>query len=81
MPNVFVVPPRGFRFFFYSNEGTEPPHVHVERGGARCKWWLTPSSLAWNDGFSPPQLRTIRRIIEERLNEILESWHAHFAGE
>lgn len=21
----------GFRFFFYSNEGTEPAHVHVEK--------------------------------------------------
>jgi len=30
MPNVLKV--RGFRFFFFSREGTEPPHIHVERG-------------------------------------------------
>ena len=30
MPTVLVVD--GHRFFFYSNEGTEPPHIHVETG-------------------------------------------------
>lgn len=28
------------RFFFYSNEGTEPPHIHVEQAGAVAKFWL-----------------------------------------
>ena len=30
----------GFRFFFYSNERLEPPHVHVEKGEER-----------WNEHF------------------------------
>lgn len=79
MPSVFRTPPEGYRFFFYSNEGTEPPHVHVEKGGGRCKYWLT-GELAWSDGLSPAQLRTIRRILRERLQEIREAWDAHFAG-
>ena len=29
------------RFFFYSNEGSEPPHVHVESGDGTAKLWLT----------------------------------------
>jgi hypothetical protein len=80
VPNVFSTAPGGYRFFFYSNEGSEPPHVHVEKGAARCKWWLTPARLAWNDGFRPPQLRAIRRIIGERSAEMLEAWHGYFPG-
>lgn len=26
--------PAGYRFFFFSNEGNEPPHIPVERGDA-----------------------------------------------
>jgi len=35
MPTVLVVD--GFRFFFWSNEGTEPPHIHVEKADAAGK--------------------------------------------
>jgi len=42
MPTLWVED--GFRFFFYSNEGSprEPVHVHVEKGGAEAKFWLLP---------------------------------------
>ena len=42
MPVLFRA--RGFRFFFYSNEGnpTEPVHVHVEKDGLEAKFWITP---------------------------------------
>jgi len=44
---------RGFRFFFYSNEGTprEPMHVHVEKDDMEAKFWLLPEvRVAYNDG-------------------------------
>jgi hypothetical protein len=42
MPTLWVED--GFRFFFYSNEGSprEPVHVHVEEGGTEAKFWLRP---------------------------------------
>jgi len=42
MPTVFRE--RGFRFFFYSNEGSprESLHIHVEKGSAEAKFWLEP---------------------------------------
>ncbi|MDQ3015894.1 MAG: DUF4160 domain-containing protein [Bacteroidota bacterium] len=40
MPNVFRKD--GYRFFFFSNEGNEPPHIHIELGGAYAKFWLDP---------------------------------------
>ena len=36
----------GFRFFFYSNERQEPPHVHVEKGDGEAKLWLQPVQVA-----------------------------------
>jgi Domain of unknown function (DUF4160) len=42
MPVVFRV--RGFKVFFYSNEGTprEPVHIHVEKDDLEVKFWLIP---------------------------------------
>jgi hypothetical protein len=34
------------RFFFYSPENSEPPHIHVETGDATAKYWLEPVELA-----------------------------------
>jgi Domain of unknown function (DUF4160) len=35
----------GFKFMFYSNEGTprEPVHIHVRRERDEAKFWLLPS--------------------------------------
>ncbi|MCB9870153.1 MAG: DUF4160 domain-containing protein [Planctomycetes bacterium] len=32
MPTVLRI--GSTRFFFYSNEGNEPPHIHIEQAGA-----------------------------------------------
>lgn len=58
MPTVFRE--RGFRFFFYSNEGSprEPLHIHVEKDNGEAKFWLTPEiRVAYNDGFDAQTLR------------------------
>ena len=28
-----------YRLFFFSNEGGEPPHIHVEREDPPAKFW------------------------------------------
>ena len=35
----------GLRFHFYSDEGAEPAHVHVDAGDGECKFWLI--QLVW----------------------------------
>ena len=40
MPTILYV--QGWRFFFYSNEGSEPMHVHAVKGEAECKYWMHP---------------------------------------
>jgi hypothetical protein len=41
----------GFRVFFFSDEGWEPPHVHVERGGGIVKYCLNPVAMAYCDHY------------------------------
>jgi hypothetical protein len=40
MPTVLRSGP--YRFFFYAGDGSEPPHVHVERDDSEAKFWLGP---------------------------------------
>jgi hypothetical protein len=54
MPTVLRV--RGYRFFFFSREGQEPAHIHVQRAECYAKYWLTPVSLARNYGFRSHEL-------------------------
>jgi hypothetical protein len=41
----------GFRFYFFSNEGFEPAHIHVDKAEFSAKFWLSPVRLAENYGF------------------------------
>ena len=54
-------------------------HIHVYSGEGEAKFWLEPSvSLAQNYGLSQKELRDIQKIIEERKDEIKDSWKKHF---
>lgn len=68
----------GFRFFFYSLEGSEPPHIHVERGEAVAKLWLEPTRLASSRGFRAHELGRIDAMVREDRDAFLEAWHEHF---
>ena len=76
MPTVLRI--EGFRFHFYSNEGQEPPHVHVEKDSAAAKVWLQPVAIVYSHGFSPAQLRRIREIAFEHQAAFVERWNEHF---
>ena len=53
----------GYRFFFFSREGEEPPHIHVEQAERYAKFWLRPISLASSYGFRSHELATLNRLI------------------
>jgi hypothetical protein len=67
-----------YRFYFYSHESEEPPHVHVDREDRSAKFWLTPVLVCRNFGFSEPELRRIARLIALHQSRLLEAWHEHF---
>jgi hypothetical protein len=76
MPTVLRV--SSYRFFFYSLEGDEPPHVHVEHGENVAKFWLNPVGVADAHGFRSHELNRLRAIVIERRSHFLEAWNAHF---
>jgi hypothetical protein len=69
---------KGFRFHFYSNEGHEPPHVHIRRAHDSCKFWLNPVALAYNDGMRSSELRELERVVQEHRDEFESRWHEYF---
>jgi len=70
-----------YRFYFYSHEPNEPPHMHVDRDDDSAKFWLEPVSLARNLGFSGHELRTIERIARNNQQELLEAWNGRFGNQ
>lgn len=68
----------GFRFYFYSHETTEPPHIHIDKDGSSAKFWLEDISLARNIGFCAKELSKIRYIILENQKMFLEKWNGYF---
>ena len=67
-----------YRFYFYSHEPNEPPHIHVDSGDNSAKFWLHPVGLARNFGFTAKELRRIQKLVDQHQAEFLEAWHGHF---
>lgn len=78
MPTVLRTGP--YRIYFYSHELNEPPHVHVDRGGKSCKFWIDPVSLARNLGFDARELRKIEILISEYKKKLSEDWYDYFGN-
>jgi hypothetical protein len=78
MPTVLRSGP--YRFYFYSHEPNEPPHVHVDRENMSAKFWLEPVALARNLGFSARELREIQSLVTEHQPKLLEKWNGYFGN-
>ena len=78
MPTVVRI--GAYRFFFYSNEGTEPPHIHVQRERYLAKFWLQQVALARVTGFRAVELRKVERLVVSHQQEFLEAWHEYFGS-
>ena len=60
MPTVIKI--GAFRFYFFSNEIGEPPHIHIQ----------SDRKLAKSTRFSSTELRKIEKLIIENENLFLE---------
>ena len=79
MPTVLRI--GRFRFFFYSNENEEPPHIHVKAAENEAKFWIDPLSFASNQGFRSNELTEIERLVKENRAALLEAWNEYFSSE
>jgi hypothetical protein len=78
VPTVLRV--RGYRFFFFSLDGGEPPHIHVEQAERVAKFWLVPVSLSRSHGFRRSELTELQGIIEDNQHSLLKHWHEYFSS-
>ncbi|TMD50269.1 MAG: DUF4160 domain-containing protein [Chloroflexi bacterium] len=76
MPTVLRVD--GYRFFFYSNEGNEPVHIHVQKAEKYAKFWLDPIQVAESMGYNSKELQRIQNIIKEHEKLLREAWNERF---
>ncbi len=77
MPTVLYF--HGWRLFFYTNEGTEPPHVHVRKGEAEGKYWLYSENFEIDEVYSynmtPANRREIRKIMFENFEYLVSEYN------
>jgi hypothetical protein len=79
MPTVLRI--GRFRFYFFSNEREEPPHIHIKAAEDQAKFWISPTQLASNYGFSSRELNELERLVVENENVLVEAWNEHFGQE
>ncbi|OGR89548.1 MAG: hypothetical protein A2992_03870 [Elusimicrobia bacterium RIFCSPLOWO2_01_FULL_59_12] len=79
MPKIFEW--SGYKFFFFSNEGTprERCHVHVRKGEKTAKFWIEPSvTLESAYEMSSQELNKIEKVILEKSDLIRSKWNEFF---
>ena len=76
MPTILGL--AGYRYYFYSHEPNEPPHVHVDKAEATMKVWLDRVSVARSRGFRTKERNAILAIVEEHREAMLEAWDEYF---
>ncbi len=71
---------KGYRFFFYSADRWEPPHVHIVKQGNEAKIWLRDITVAINLGYSAKELNEIVTTTRDHRDAFLEAWNDHFGA-
>jgi len=65
----------GFVFFFYSNEGQEPIHIHVRKAGGFAKFWMEPIDLEFSQGLKVQDIRLAEELIVAHSDIIIQRWN------
>ena len=76
MPTILRL--NGYRFYFYSHEPNEPPHIHIDKGDATIKIWLDSLEVAKSRGFRPHEISGIMKLVSEHEGMFAEKWHEYF---
>ena len=77
MPTIMRT--KGYRFFFFSREGKEPMHIHIEQSDKYAKFWLNPIQLAESDGFRSSEITELRKLVAENIKLLEDKWNEYFS--
>ena len=77
MPTILRID--GHRFFFYSRETNEPPHIHIQTAEKSAKFWLNPVALARSVGYNQSEIRRLYELVEQHRVTFQEAWDEHFS--
>ena len=81
MPTILMW--NGYRFFFFSNEGTplEGRHVHIRKDVSVAKFWLDPEpSLVSSWGLAPKELNSLEQVVRDNLDLFRRKWDERFGS-
>ena len=78
MPSILREGP--YRFYFYSSDRSEPPHVHVRRDACSAKIWLDPVQLHYSAGFGRRETVRIIALVWEHHRRLLGAWNEFLKG-
>ena len=73
MPTVLRI--RGYRFYFFAEEGREPAHVHVDKASGTVKIWLEDLSIARTEDLKPAEIREVLRLARQHRQFLLQAWN------
>lgn len=76
MPTLLIW--HGYRFRFYSSDGSEPAHVHIVKDGKDAKVWLSTMELAYSRGYNARENAEFLAKIEENRQVWKEQWDEFF---
>lgn len=77
MPVVLRI--KGYRFYFFSNEGVEPKHIHVDKAEASGKLWLEPSvEVEYFYSFTNREQKEVEKIVIDNLELLKNAWNEYF---
>jgi hypothetical protein len=75
---------RGWRVFFYSNEGNELPHIHAQKAGTECKYRLDYDLFEIREEYAYNMTsalrREVRQLVFTNLDLFMEEWRRFFGG-
>lgn len=82
MPTVLYV--EGWRFFFYSDEGNEPIHIHCQKAEKECKYWLDVDNFDIQEAYSYNMIgrdkRQLTKILYDNFGLIKMKWELFKKG-
>ena len=77
MPTILLR--KGWRIFFFANEGTEPIHIHCKKGSVQGKFWILSDDYDIKTDYvrymTRQEEREVRKILFEHFDEIVEAWN------